>query len=94
MTRNYHCQRGEIDLIMHDQDVLVFVEVRYRQSEKYGSALESVNLTKQSRIIHTAQFYLQQHPNNHSPCRFDVVAISPNKPSPHITWVKNAFQLN
>ena len=94
LTRNFHSRRGEIDLIMMDVDTLVFVEVRYRKSAKYGSALESVNHIKQSRIIHTAQTYLQQHPENHLECRFDVIAIVPNNNTSEITWVKDAFQLN
>lgn len=94
VTRNFHSRRGEIDLIMIDKDTLVFIEVRYRKSAKYGSALESVNHTKQSRIIFTAQTYLQQHPGNHLECRFDVVAISPNNNMSEVIWVKDAFQLN
>ena len=75
---------------MEDKNSLVFIEVRYRQSTKYGSALESVNRQKQMRIIHTAQHYLQQHPSKHSAYRFDVVALNPTD----IDWVKDAFQLN
>lgn len=90
ITQNYHSRRGEIDLIMEDENTLVFVEVRYRKSAKYGSALESVNNQKQARIIHTAEHYLQQHPSKHSAYRFDVVAINPN----NIDWVKDAFQLS
>ena len=81
---------GEIDLIMEDKKTLVFVEVRYRKSAKYGSALESVNNQKQARIIHTAKHYLQQHSSKHSAYRFDVVALTPN----NIDWVKDAFQLS
>lgn len=46
ITQNYHSRRGEIDLIMLDENTLVFVEVRYRKSAAYGSALESVNSQK------------------------------------------------
>ncbi len=90
ITQNFHSRRGEIDLIMEDKKTLVFVEVRYRKSAKYGSALESVNNQKQARIIHTAEHYLQQHSSKHSAYRFDVVALTPN----NIDWVKDAFQLS
>ena len=93
VTQNYHSRRGEIDLIMEDKEILVFVEVRYRKSAKYGSALESVNGQKQARIIRTAQQYLQQYPSNHSAYRFDVVALNPNENTTDINWVKDAFQL-
>lgn len=92
ITRNYHCLGGEIDLIMQDRETLVFIEVRYRQSARFGSALESVNKTKQSRIIHTAEHYLQQSRDGYQACRFDVVAVSPAKTGYQFDWVKNAFQ--
>lgn len=94
IERNYHCRGGEIDLIMVDNSVLVFVEVRYRKSATFGSAIESVNKVKQKRIIHTAQYFLQQQSPSHTSCRFDVVAITPKQHASEITWLKDAFQLN
>lgn len=94
VERNFHSRGGEIDLIMLDKTALVFVEVRYRKSAKFGGALESVNHTKQLRIIHTAQHYLQQRTPTHDNYRFDVVAITPNQDKSEITWIKDAFQLN
>jgi putative endonuclease len=94
VERNYHCRGGEIDLIMLDKASLVFVEVRYRKSASFGSALESVNHAKQKRIIHTAQHYLQRQQSKNSCYRFDVIAISPKEHSAEINWLKDAFQLN
>ncbi len=95
ITKNYHCRRGEIDLIMRDNATLVFIEVRYRKSSKFGSALESVNTKKQQKIIFTAEHYLTQCSDSFSEYRFDVIAISPgNGDKPEFIWVKNAFQLN
>jgi len=87
VMRNYQCKWGELDLLMHDQGALVIVEVRYRKSNRYGSALESVTATKQSRIVTTTKHYMVVHKVN-QPIRFDVVAITGNA-SPE--WVKNAF---
>jgi putative endonuclease len=87
VQRNYHCRYGEIDLIMQDSETLVFVEVRYRSSIKFGSAAESVDRNKQRKLVFTANHYLQKHPTN-QPTRFDVVALSPqHEPE----WVTNAF---
>jgi putative endonuclease len=88
LTRNYRCSLGEIDLIMQHGDCLVFVEVRYRKSDRFGSAAASVTPSKQRRIILTAQHYLQRHPTRQD-CRFDVLAISG---SDTIEWIENAFQ--
>jgi putative endonuclease len=91
ITQNYHSKGGEIDLIMRDGNDLVFVEVRYRKNNAFGSPIETVTRQKQQRIIHTAQYYLQHHPHINLCCRFDIVGISENMP---LTWLKNAFQLN
>ncbi|MDF2690646.1 MAG: hypothetical protein K0S29_501 [Gammaproteobacteria bacterium] len=93
ICRNFHSRFGEIDLIMQDQSSLVFIEVRFRSSEKFGSSAESVSFLKQQRLIKTAQFYLLHHPQN-AACRFDVLAIRPhNTQSIDIDWIINAFTL-
>ena len=85
--RNYRCKQGELDLIMTDQQTLVIIEVRYRKTDQYGSALESVTRTKQSRIIAATHIYLSSRKTDR-PIRFDVVAISGNG---KIEWIQNAF---
>ena len=75
LTRNYHCRRGEIDLVMHDGDSLVFVEVRYRRQVRFGHAAETVSRSKQNRIIHCARYYITVHQNWNTLTRFDVIAI-------------------
>ena len=90
LQRNYRSRRGEIDLILQDKDSLVFVEVRYRNDPRFGSALESVNQRKQSRLIACAQYYMQTHPDtSQQPCRFDVISIM--GPGGLIEWIPNAF---
>jgi putative endonuclease len=90
VTRNFRCKAGEIDLIMQDRDTLVFVEVRFRQSNDFGSALESINSNKQRRLLAAAKLYLQKQPFD-QPCRFDVIAIN-GRGKKRITWIKNAIQ--
>ena len=84
---NYRSRFGEIDLIMMDQDSLVFVEVRYRQYQSWGGAAASVGRTKQRKLIKTGLAYLQRH-DPEAICRFDVVAINGKQ---QIDWIKNAF---
>jgi len=87
VCRNFRCKQGELDLIMSDNQTLVIIEVRFRKTDKYGSAAESVTRTKQSRIIAATHYYLSIHKTD-SPIRFDVIAISGNG---HFDWIKNAF---
>ena len=92
---NYRCKLGEIDLVMIDEtSKLVFVEVKYRNSAKFGSALESVVAGKILRIKRTAAVFLQQYPQfRNSVCRFDVVAIDGTGAgsSDSVRWIINAF---
>lgn len=93
VSQNFHSRQGEIDLIMTERECLVFIEVRFRKTATYGSAIESVTRQKQARIIHTAQVFLQQHPGSYSSYRFDVVAINPGASQNKMVWIKDAFQL-
>ena len=94
IERNFSCKAGEIDLIGQFPDgQLVFVEVRYRNTDGYGSALATVTPTKQLRIQRAAAWYLQKNRNlQEMPSRFDVVAIQHHRHCrEEILWVRNAF---
>lgn len=87
IENNYHCRNGEIDLIMQDKDQLVFVEVRYRKCEDFGTAIETVDQNKISKLISTAQHYISSNQLD-IPSRFDVVGFNASlKPN----WISNAF---
>lgn len=88
---NYHCRFGEIDLIMLDQNTLVFVEVRYRKNQQFGGAIESITSSKQNKIRLTASHYLQKK-NSHKNARFDVVLLSSLSNNSEINWIKSAFE--
>ncbi|WP_432742125.1 YraN family protein [Methylobacter sp. G7] len=87
VSRNFRCKQGELDLIMTDKQSLVIVEVRFRKTDKYGSAAESITRAKQSRIIAATHIYLASQKTDR-PIRFDVIAISGNG---SIDWIQNAF---
>jgi putative endonuclease len=90
LHRNYRSRRGEIDLVVQDKDSLVFVEVRYRRQSRFGSAAESVDRRKQTKLIACARHYMQTHPETaRQSCRFDVVSISGSDAD--IEWIRNAF---
>ncbi len=90
VERNFTLRGGEIDLIFWQGTVLVFVEVRYRESAEHGSGAESITRSKISKLRRTAEFYLQQHFGNKPPfCRFDVLSASGDPVQ--FEWIKNAF---
>lgn len=95
VERNYRCRQGEIDLIMRDQETLVFVEVRYLTSLRFGGAAASVDLRKHTRLVAAALHYLQQHlAAGRRPCRFDVVAVGPGEDDAAVEyeWIRSAFE--
>lgn len=92
LARNYQCRSGEIDLVMLDGTALVFVEVRYRRNDRYGSGADSVTLSKQRRIVSTARQFLGRHAQHaQRPCRFDVVSIDGSADGVELNWIRSAF---
>ena len=92
VEKNFRCRGGEIDLIMRDGEQLVFVEVRLRNRDDFGSAAESVTPRKQQRIIHAAHYFLVTHARwQQCICRFDVLAARQTHGVIAWDWVQNAF---
>ena len=75
LETNYRCPQGEIDIIAKQQDTLVFIEVRTKQSRGFGSPEESITPVKKERLRALAAQYGQEHENLPSAWRIDVVAI-------------------
>ena len=93
LTRNFSCRSGEIDLIMVDTDrSIVFVEVRTRADESFGSAESSITHSKKAKLLRTARYFLATHDIDGRPFRFDVVTIvlGPSRRA-QIRHYKNAF---
>ena len=74
-ARNFRCREGEIDIVAEDGDSLVFVEVRTRRGDAFGSPAESVTEAKERRLLTVARAYLQQHNDVPPNQRIDVVAV-------------------
>lgn len=94
VSRNFRCRQGEIDLVMLDGDVLVFVEVRCRRGRRLTSAAHTVNRGKQRRLAATALWFIARNPGfaNH-PTRFDVVGYDRTPgAAPPDAWIRNAFE--
>ena len=93
VERNYRSPRGEIDLIMNDNDLLVFIEVRARRNNHLMNVLETIGERKRSSIIYTSQHYLQHCKLTYKKiCRFDIVLLTGIIESTNIEWIRNAFE--
>jgi putative endonuclease len=92
-SRNFHCRFGEIDLIGLEQEILLFIEVRYRKNEHYLAAVETIDQHKCKKIVITSEYYLNKHKKYQSYfCRYDVITLTGELEKPVIEWIKNAFQ--
>ncbi len=93
LARNFSCKAGEIDLVMAEADGgIVFVEVRTRADESFGSAESSVTTAKKNRLSRAAQYFLATHNVENRPFRFDVVTIVVGQSGrPQIRHYENAF---
>ncbi|MEZ5558793.1 MAG: YraN family protein [Pseudomonadales bacterium] len=92
VARNFRVRLGELDLVMLDGPLLVFVEVRYRASTSYGAAHETVTRAKQRRLHAAAELFRARYPQlAHRACRFDVVSVTQRNYAPHCNWIRDAF---
>jgi len=97
LEQNYRTARGEIDIIAEQDNTLVFVEVKARKSERFGSPKSAVTPEKQKKMSMTALQYLKDRNCQNRKARFDVITLFfPVKAqsAPHIELIKNAFELS
>jgi len=91
LERNYRVKSGEIDIIARDGDVLVFVEVKTRQSDFFAQPIESVGFHKQQKLRRLADRYLAEHELPESDVRFDVVSVVMRGRKSEIEHIRDAF---
>jgi putative endonuclease len=89
LKRNYRVRGGELDIVAERRETLVFIEVKFRRSDRFGRAEEFVDSRKQKRLRLAARTYMSSEGVNpeHKNHRFDVIAIDRF----HVRHIKNAF---
>jgi putative endonuclease len=94
VAKNFLGPGGEIDLVFIDQKFkqLVFVEVKARKSEQFGSPAEAVTPHKLLRIQRVGEYFMQTHPKLPQSGRVDIVSIiKPVGSQPTIEHIENIF---
>ncbi|GAB4270494.1 MAG: YraN family protein [Candidatus Rifleibacteriota bacterium] len=91
--RNYRIRSGEIDLIMWENDTLVFVEVRTKSHETFGTPAETIVRQKRRKIENTARQFLKSFRiSDEIRCRFDVVGVVFEENNEcRVNYIENAF---
>ena len=87
LETNFSNHVGEIDIIAEKDGVIVFVEVKRRQTLQFGRPIEAVDTRKQNKIRKVAEIYLMLNDKSLADVRFDVIEILGDE----INHVENAF---
>ena len=91
---NYKTKLGEIDIIARDKDTICFIEVKTRQSDKFGLGQEAVSWRKQAQVSKTSVIYLKENKLLDKKARFDVVSALNSDKGFEFNLIKNAFELS
>lgn len=94
LIRNYKTKLGEVDIIAQDKDTVCFIEVKTRNSLKYGLPCEAVSNFKQRQISKAALIFLKESNHLDKKARFDVVSVICLDNSAKMSLIKNAFELS
>jgi len=77
VAANWRCRAGELDLVMRDADIVVFVEVKTRHGEEAGRAEEGISPAQGRRILAAAEWFLADHQELEATVwRVDLVAVT------------------
>ncbi|MFC1666609.1 YraN family protein [Candidatus Omnitrophota bacterium] len=94
IEKNYKTKQGEIDIIGRHRGCVCFVEVRARNTRRFGLPEDSINRKKQTQIAKVALSYIKRFGLEEENCRFDVVSVeNVNSISPKLKLLRNAFEL-
>lgn len=92
LERNFNSRLGEIDIVARDGDTLVFVEVKTRSTESFGSPKDAISKAKMRRITRGSMDYLRtRRKTGDVQTRFDVVSVELRDGALSTEHIKNAF---
>ena len=93
LARRHRTRYGEIDIIANDGGTTVFVEVKTREGETFGTGAEAIAPWKQQRLGRMAIDYAARNGLLDAPCRLDVVEITFGAGDPRVEVYRNAFDV-
>ena len=85
LERNYQNRFGEIDIIAEKNKELVFIEVKYRKTSKFGYGYEAVDRRKIMKILKLANYYIQSKKYQNYKIRFDCMSYLGDE----LDWIKD-----
>ncbi len=86
IERNYQVKWGEIDIIMRDHQLTIFIEVKYRKNDAYGHPLDTFSGAKRRAMKRTIMLYVAKNKIDLEEVRIDFIGIMPNTVWGHRVW--------
>lgn len=78
IARNFNCIYGEIDIIAIKNDEIIFIEVKTRCQNYFGTPIEAINTNKIQHLYNSANYFLYKNNLLYKPIRFDVIEVYSN----------------
>jgi len=92
LTRNYRTPGGEIDIIARSGNVILFVEVKTRVSDRFAQPWEAVGFRKRKNIRAAAKQYIREIDARNLEFRIDVISVLLNDAlKAQFEWIQQAF---
>jgi putative endonuclease len=88
LEQRFRYRHSDVDLVARRGTVVVFVEVKSRADDRYGSAAEAVTARKQANLVRAASVWLSRHARPWDAVRFDVITVTDGK----LEWLQDAFR--
>ncbi len=86
IDRNYQVKWWEIDIIMREWNLTIFIEVKYRKNEDYGHPLDTFSMAKRRAMKRTIMLYVNKNKIDLEQVRIDFIGIMPNNLWGHRVW--------
>ncbi|MGD2058456.1 MAG: YraN family protein [Anaerolineales bacterium] len=96
LARNYRIWEGELDIIAQKGETIIFVEVKTRTSNKFGTPEDSLHIRKQRRLLRAGIQFLEEHALQDEYFQFDLIAIecSPNRIIERLTHYEDVIGMD
>jgi len=91
ISKNYYTPFGEIDLIMSFNQMIYFIEVKYRSSNAFGSPRESINPRKIKHMKSSAIFYIKENHSGFQPYKLSFMGITRVNETLNYDFIENIF---
>jgi uncharacterized protein (TIGR00252 family) len=88
LEQRFRYRHSDVDLVARRGAVVVFVEVKSRSDDRFGTPAEAVTARKQANLVRAASVWLSRHARAWDAVRFDVITVSDGK----VEWLQDAFR--